>query len=106
MSKPLFPHFLVSKHFAIPEPSHNVTSSPRPQGHTEMCSLLLEHGADVNQQAKNGLAAMHLAAQEDRVPVALLLNKNGAEVRTQQAKKGLAAQEDHGSGTAAVEQWS
>lgn len=45
-----------------------------------MCSLLLEHGAEVDQQAKNGLAALHLAAQEDRVPVAQLLVKNGAEV--------------------------
>ena len=45
-----------------------------------MCSLLLEHGAEVDQQAKNGLAALHLAAQEDRVSVAQLLVKNGAEV--------------------------
>lgn len=45
-----------------------------------MCSLLLEHGAEVDQQSKNGLAALHLAAQEDRVPVAQLLVKNGAEV--------------------------
>lgn len=45
-----------------------------------MCSLLLEHEAEVDQQAKNGLAGLHLAAQEDRVPVAQLLVKNGAEV--------------------------
>lgn len=45
-----------------------------------MCSLLLEHGAEVDQQAKNGLAAMHLAAQEDRVSVAQLLMKNGGQV--------------------------
>lgn len=45
-----------------------------------MCSLLLEHGADVNHQAKNGLSALHLAAQEDRVTVAQLLVKNGAQV--------------------------
>lgn len=50
------------------------------QGHAEMCSLLLEHEAEVDQQAKNGLAGLHLAAQEDRVPVAQLLVKNGAEV--------------------------
>lgn len=46
-----------------------------------MCSLLLEHGAEVDHQAKNGLAALHLAAQEDRVPVAQLLIKNGAQVQ-------------------------
>lgn len=45
-----------------------------------MCSLLLEHDAEVDHQAKNGLAALHLAAQEDRVSVAQLLVKNGAEV--------------------------
>lgn len=45
-----------------------------------MCSLLIEHGAEVDHQAKNGLAALHLTAQEDRVPVAQLLVKNGAEV--------------------------
>ena len=50
------------------------------QGHTEMCALLLEHAADADHQSKNGLAALHLAAQEDRVPVAQLLIKNGAEV--------------------------
>lgn len=50
------------------------------QGHTEMCSLLVEHGAVGDQQARNGLAALHLAAQEDRVPVAQLLVKSGAEV--------------------------
>lgn len=41
----------------------------------------MEHSAEVDQQSKNGLAAFHLAAQEDRVPVAQLLVKNGAEVR-------------------------
>lgn len=45
-----------------------------------MCALLVEQGAEVDQQAKNGLAALHLAAQEDRVPVAQLLVKNGAQV--------------------------
>lgn len=59
------------------------------QGHTEMCSLLLEHGAEVDQQAKNGLAALHLAAQEDRVPVAQLLVKNGAEVGILQGLIGI-----------------
>lgn len=50
------------------------------QGHAEMTSLLLEHGAEVDHQSNNGLAALHLAAQEDRVPVASLLLKNGADV--------------------------
>lgn len=45
-----------------------------------MCALLLEHGAEAGQQARNGLAALHLAAQEERVPVAQLLVKHGAEV--------------------------
>lgn len=45
-----------------------------------MCSLLVEHGAEGDQQARNGLAALHLAAQEDRVPVAQLVVKSGAQV--------------------------
>lgn len=61
-------------------PTSILTTNFLIQGHSEMCSLLLEHGAEVDHQAKNGLAALHLAAQEDRVPVAQLLVKNGAEV--------------------------
>jgi len=40
-----------------------------------MVTLLLEHKAQVNGRAKNGLTAMHLAAQEDHVPVAEILVK-------------------------------
>lgn len=49
-------------------------------GHIEMSSLLIEHGADVNSQSKNGLAAIHLAAQDDRLPIAKLLLQNQADV--------------------------
>jgi len=45
-----------------------------------MVGLLLERGADVNWIAKNGLTALHLTAQEDAVPVATILVKNGAQI--------------------------
>ncbi len=35
-----------------------------------MTNLLLKNGADPNAKAKNGLAPIHLCAQEDRVNVA------------------------------------
>lgn len=47
-----------------------------------MSSLLLEHKADANHQARNGLAPMHLCAQEDKVPVAQILVKHGAEIES------------------------
>lgn len=48
-----------------------------------MASLLLEHGAQVNSRAKNGLTPMHLCAQEDRVNVATILKDNSAELDPQ-----------------------
>ena len=45
-----------------------------------MTNLLLKNGADPNAKAKNGLAPMHLCAQEDRVNVAAILASNGAEL--------------------------
>ena len=42
--------------------------------------MLIENGADVGAKANNGLTAMHLCAQEDRVPVAEVLHNHGADV--------------------------
>ena len=42
-------------------------------GHREVCQLLLEKGAAVNTPSKNGLTALHLAAQGDHVEVAKAL---------------------------------
>lgn len=47
-----------------------------------MSSLLLEHKADANHQARNGLAPMHLCAQEDKVQVAQILCKHGAQIES------------------------
>lgn len=42
-----------------------------------MTNLLLKNGADPNAKAKNGLAPIHLCAQEDRVNVAGEINVVG-----------------------------
>lgn len=42
--------------------------------------MLLEHKANPNQQARNGLTPMHLCAQEDKVNVAQILTKHGADL--------------------------
>ena len=48
-----------------------------------MVSLLIDHGANVNAKAKNGLTPMHLCAQEDKVPVAAILAKSKADIDPQ-----------------------
>lgn len=48
-----------------------------------MVKFLLSRGADANCRAKNGLTAMHLAAQEDHVPVAEVLVKHNAQIDPQ-----------------------
>jgi len=48
-----------------------------------MVGLLLERGAGANLQSKNGLTAMHLAAQDDRTAIARLLTRYGAIVDPQ-----------------------
>jgi len=45
-----------------------------------MIGLLLERGAGANIQSKNGLTALHLAAQDDRTAIARLLSRYGANV--------------------------
>jgi ankyrin len=48
-----------------------------------MVGLLLEHAAEVNVRSKNGLTALHLAAQEDAVPVAEILLRYRADIDPQ-----------------------
>ena len=50
------------------------------EGHVDMVKLLIKHSADVDAQAKNGLAPIHLCAQEDRTNVAEILVSNGADM--------------------------
>ena len=52
-------------------------------GHVDMVGLLLERGAGANVQSKNGLTALHLAAQDDRTPIARLLTRYGAIIDPQ-----------------------
>lgn len=51
------------------------------EGHTDMATLLIEHNAAAGACAKNGLTPLHLCGQEDRVNVAAILVKHGAQVR-------------------------
>lgn len=51
------------------------------EGHTDMATLLIEHNAAPGACAKNGLTPLHLCGQEDRVNVAAILVKHGAQVR-------------------------
>jgi len=48
-----------------------------------MVALLLERGAAVNSRSLNGLTALHLAAQQDRVDAAKLLVRHGADTDPQ-----------------------
>jgi len=43
----------------------------------DLTSLLLQRGAPVSCQSHNGLTPLHLAAQEDNLPVAQLLVEAG-----------------------------
>lgn len=52
------------------------------EGHTDMATLLIEHNAAPGACAKNGLTPLHLCAQEDRVNVAAIFVKHGAQVIT------------------------
>ncbi|UCC74274.1 MAG: ankyrin repeat domain-containing protein [Gemmatimonadota bacterium] len=47
-------------------------------GHTEVGSLLLKHGADVNAKAVDGATALSLAEQAGHTEVANLLREHGA----------------------------
>lgn len=53
------------------------------EGHAQMAKMLIEHEADVNASAKNGLTPMHLCAQEDKVPVAEILANSGSKLDPQ-----------------------
>jgi len=52
-------------------------------GHGEMVGLLLERSAGANVQSKNGLTALHLAAQDDRTAIARMLTRYGANIDPQ-----------------------
>ena len=45
-----------------------------------MVKLLIKNEAEVNLQSKNGLAPIHLCAQEDRTSVAEILAQHGADL--------------------------
>ena len=53
------------------------------QGHVDVASFLLEHGADTIAQDKNGSTALHLALQHGHVNVVRLLLEHGADAEAQ-----------------------
>ena len=52
-------------------------------GHTEVCQMIVRHGADVNAQDSDGVGALYLAALNDRVETVDLLVNAGADVAAQ-----------------------
>ena len=52
---------------------------------------MIDHGANVNAKAKNGLTPMHLCAQEDKVAVAGILAKSKADIDPQTKVSRLSA---------------
>ena len=48
-------------------------------GHADVCSTLVEEGADINSVDVNGWLALHHACAEDHVETALALVRAGAE---------------------------
>ena len=52
-------------------------------GHEDVVHLLLEHGAELSAQDKDGRTALHLASENGHEKVALLLLEHGAELSAQ-----------------------
>ena len=52
-------------------------------GHVKAARMLLEHGADVTAQNKDGETPLHLASQKGQVEVARMLIERGADVTAQ-----------------------
>ena len=62
------------------------------QGRLDVCTWLVEHGADVNLAtqygAQLGVTPLHCAAWMDRIDVARLLVEHGADVTARDATHG------------------
>ena len=50
------------------------------QGKTEVCSLLLHHGANIDSKNVNGFTAMILASQQGHSDTVKMLHERGADV--------------------------
>ena len=55
-------------------------------GNVEVSRLLVDHGADVGAQNKEGSTPLHLAAQHGTVPAARFLLEQGADVTTEDSE--------------------
>jgi len=53
------------------------------EGHSEVLSLLLDHGADANARTGDHRTALHLAAAHGRVNIVEVLLKRGADPHAQ-----------------------
>jgi cytohesin len=70
------------------------------EGHTETVQRLLEAGANVNHQNKDGVSPLHAASQEGHSDVVDILLEAGADVHQATTESGdvplgIAAQEGH-----------
>jgi ankyrin repeat protein len=53
------------------------------EGHLEVAKLLLEYGADVNTQNRNGWTALMLATRDGRPEIVTMLLEHGADMNIQ-----------------------
>src|SRR5712691_9403969 len=69
------PQDVNSRSFVGEETPLHLTSRA---GHIDLVRLLIEHGADVAAQSKNGMTPLHEASEAGHVDVARLLIEHGA----------------------------
>ncbi len=79
--------YLVLKGADVNVPSNNGFSvypihSAVAANNTEICHILLDHGAQVNVKQKSGVTPLHSAAQNGNLEILIMLLEHGAMVNT------------------------
>jgi ankyrin repeat protein len=77
--------YLILKGADVNVPSNNGFSvypihSAVAANHTEICHMLLDHGAQVNVKQKSGVTPLHSAAQNGNLEILIMLLEHGAMV--------------------------
>ena len=75
-------------------------------GHTEICRLLLEHGAKINARDSKRNTALHLACRNNHVSLVELLRDKGADIsiknKAGKTAKAVALDLEHRDAAAAL----